>query len=114
REVEKRYTEMMLLIPNVISPYTPIGQSDRDNVEIYRRGEIPQFDFPPLDHVALGEKHKLFDIPRGVKVAGTRQYFLTGMGVALQRAVQQLAIDLLVERGFTLMDVPVMVREENF
>ena len=114
REVEKRYMEMMLLVPNVISPDTPIGESDKDNVEIYRRGEIPQFDFPPLDHVALGEKHKLFDIPRGVKVAGTRQYFLTGMGVALQRAVQQLAIDLLVERGFTLMDVPVMVREENF
>lgn len=62
--------------------------------------------------MALGELHKLIDVPRGVKTAGTRNYYLTGAGVALHRAVQQLAVDLLTERGFQLLDVPLMVRAE--
>jgi seryl-tRNA synthetase len=113
-DVEASFRDLMLRVPNIISPDTPIGESDEDNVEVRRVGEIPQFDFEPLDHVALGEKYDLFDIPRGVKVAGTRNYFLKGIGTYLHRAVQSLAIDLLTERGFTVMDVPVMLREEMF
>lgn len=111
-DVEAKFRELMQLVPNVISPDTPIGESDADNVEVRRVGALPAFDFEPLDHVTLGEKHDLFDIPRGVKVAGTRNYYLKGLGLYLHRAVQQLAIDLLSDRGFTAMDVPVMVREE--
>lgn len=111
-EVESQWTALLLLVPNIISPDTPIGESDEENVEVRRVGEVPQFDFPFQDHVTLGEMYDLFDLPRGAKVAGTRQYFLKGIGLYLHRAVQQLAIDLLTARGFTAMDVPVMVREE--
>lgn len=111
-EVETNLNELLLKVPNIISPDTPIGASDEENVEVRRVGEIPQFDFEPLDHLALGEKYDLFDIQRGVKVAGTRNYYLKGIGLYLHRAVQQLAIDVLTDRGFTVMDVPVMVREE--
>lgn len=112
--VEEKLRDLMLRVPNIISPDTPIGESDEENVEVRRVGEIPVFDFEIQDHVALGEKYDLFDIPRGVKVAGTRNYFLKGIGLYLHRAVQQLAIDLLTDRHFTVMDVPVMVREEMF
>jgi seryl-tRNA synthetase len=54
----------------------------------------------------------MIDIPRGVKTAGTRSYYLTGIGAMLHRAVQQLAVDMLVAKGFTLMDVPLTVRTE--
>ncbi|MCM3703764.1 serine--tRNA ligase [Paenibacillus macerans] len=110
QEAEQEYRELMLLVPNPASPDTPIGLSDQDNVEIKRTGEPPAFDFEPRDHVALGELHRLIDIPRGVKTAGSRNYYLTGMGVLLHRAVQQLAVDLLVGKGFTLLEVPLMVR----
>ncbi|QGQ97266.1 serine--tRNA ligase [Paenibacillus psychroresistens] len=116
-EVETALTEavtqfhtLMILVPNVISPDTPIGRSDEDNVEIKRVGEIPCFDFEPKDHVKLGEIHAIIDIPRGVKVAGKRNYFLKGNGLFLHRAVQQLTLDLLADRGFTALDVPLMVR----
>jgi len=112
RAMDEEFEQIMFLIPNRISPDTPMGQSDADNVEIRKHGDIPVFDYEPLDHVALGEKHQLFDLPRGVKVAGMRNYFLKGWGLHLHRAVQQLAIDLLVPRGYEMMDVPVMVREE--
>jgi seryl-tRNA synthetase len=111
-QVEADLRRQILLVPNIISADTPIGESDADNVEIRRVGKIPQFDFALRDHVTLGEMHGLFDIPRGVKVAGTRHYFLKGLGVYLHRAVQQLALDVLTERGFTPLDVPLMVRED--
>jgi seryl-tRNA synthetase len=81
-------------------------------VEVKRVGEPPQFDFPAQDHVTLTAGLGLLDIPRGVKVAGSRGYFLKNAGTHLHRAVQQLAIDLLAGRGFTIMDVPVLVRED--
>lgn len=110
QEAEREYRDLMLLVPNPISPDTPIGRSDRDNVEVRRAGEPPAFGFEPRDHVALGELHRLIDIPRGVKTAGSRNYYLTGIGVLLHRAVQQLAVDLLVAKGFALFEVPLMVR----
>ena len=111
-EVERRYKDLMLLVPNVVSPDTPFGESDADNVEFKRVGEPPKFDFPPKDHVALAENLGILDIPRGVKVAGSRGYFLKGAGLLLHRALQQLAIDLLADRGYTVMEVPVLVRED--
>ena len=53
----------------------------------------------------------MIDVERGVKLAGTRSYFLTGWGAMLHQAVLRLAVDVMVERGFTLMSVPVLVRE---
>ncbi len=111
-QAERQFTALMLQAPNWISPDTPIGRSDEDNVELRRVGSPPVFAFPPKDHVELGELHDLFDIPRGVKVAGSRSYFLKGAGFFLHRAVQQLALDLLAERGFTIMDVPLIINEE--
>lgn len=112
KEVETHYRQLMLHVPNVVSPDTSAGSSDHDNVEVRGAGEPTRFDFEPKDHVALGELHQMIDIPRGVKIAGSRNYYLTGMGALLHRAVQQLALDVLIQRGFTLLEVPLMVRTE--
>ncbi|WP_217556769.1 serine--tRNA ligase [Paenibacillus sp. GbtcB18] len=110
RLADQAYTAAMLRVPNPVSPDTPAGQSDKDNIELYRAGTLPDFAFEPKDHVALGNLHRMIDIPRGVKTAGPRQYYLTGAGVLLHRAVQQLALDLLTEKGFMPVDVPLMAR----
>lgn len=112
RGLENEYNQRLILVPNIVSPDTPPGTSDQDNVEIRRVGEPPVFAFEQKDHVQLGELHRLMDIPRGVRTAGTRSYYLTGIGAWLHRAVQQLAVDMLVAKGFTLMDVPLTVRTE--
>lgn len=110
--LEQQYIGLMYKVPNIISPDTPEGESDQDNVEIKKVGEIPQFSFLFQDHIEIGTRLDLFDIPRGVKVAGSRNYFIKGMGFHLQRAVLQLAIDVLVKKSFTLMDVPVTANED--
>jgi seryl-tRNA synthetase len=109
-EVEQPFNKLMMLVPNLVSPDTPIGQSDADNVELRCVGERPNFGFGIRDHIALGELHDIIDIPRGVKTAGTRNYYLKGAGAMLHRAVQQLALDLLTAQGFTLLEVPLLVR----
>ncbi|XID95506.1 serine--tRNA ligase [Paenibacillaceae bacterium WGS1546] len=112
-EALRRYGKLMLLVPNLVSPDTPEGSSDADNVEIRRVGAPRKADFPLLDHVALGELHGMLDLARGVKAAGTRNYYLKGTGVRLHRAVQQLALDLLAAKGFETLEVPLMVRPET-
>ncbi|MFF2019141.1 serine--tRNA ligase [Paenibacillus sp. NPDC058177] len=112
-EAEQRCSELMLLAPNPVSLDTPVGRDDSDNVELRRVGTPPEFDFTPRDHVELGEMHDILDIPRGVKAGGPRSYVLKGAGLYLHLAVQRLALDVLTERGFTVMDVPVIVRPET-
>ncbi|WP_028547441.1 serine--tRNA ligase [Paenibacillus sp. UNC451MF] len=109
---EQAFKKLMLRVPNIVSPDTPVGRSDADNVEIRRVGFPIRFDFVPRDHVALGELHNMIDIPRGVKTAGSRNYYLKGAGVMLHRAVQQLALDLLMHKGFLPLEVPLMARAE--
>ncbi|WP_128100019.1 serine--tRNA ligase [Paenibacillus sp. DCT19] len=110
--IQEEFTRMQWLVPNVVSPDTPVGTSDADNVELRRVGEIPTFEYSMKDHVELGEMHDLIDIVRGVKIGGTRSYVLKGAGALLHRAVQQLALDLLLKQGFTPLEVPLMVRED--
>ncbi|MDM5280207.1 serine--tRNA ligase [Paenibacillus silvae] len=110
--IQEEVTRLQWLVPNVVSPDTPAGLSDEDNVELRRVGELPEFDYAAKDHVELGELHGLIDIPRGVKIGGTRSYVLKGAGWLLHRAVQQLALDLLLRHGFTPLEVPLMVRED--
>lgn len=111
-ETERRWRGLMLLVPNPVSADTPMGRDDTDNVELRRVGEPPAFDFAASDHVELGERLGLLDLARGVKIGGPRSYVLKDAGLRLHLAVQQLALDVLAERGFTLLDVPVMVRPE--
>ncbi|MDA1526724.1 serine--tRNA ligase, partial [Bacillus cereus] len=108
------YNTLMLLVPNIISSDTPIGLSDKDNVVVKEYGRKPTFTFSIKDHIELGHSLDIIDIKRGVKVAGTRNYYLKNMGASLHRAVQQLAIDHLIQKGFTLLEVPAMINEEMF
>ena len=98
RQTERMYDVLMLQVPNVISPDTPAGASDRDNVELRRAGELPAFGFEPRSHVQLGESLAIVDLARGVKIGGARQYVLKNAGLLLHRAVQQLALDLLLQQ----------------
>ncbi len=111
REIEEEFAALMLTIPQPPAPEVPLGEDDTQNVELRKVGEVRQFDFEPKDHVTLGQELGMIDIERGVKLAGTRNYILTGDGALLHQAVLRLALDLMVERGFKPMHVPVLVRE---
>lgn len=110
RDIEQEFQTMLLGIPSIPSTDTPFGLSDKDNVELFRNGDIPQFDFIPKDHLELGKSLDIIDFERGVDIAGARSYFLKGAGAELERAIHSLTLDLLKERSYLQMSVPVLVK----
>lgn len=110
-EVQQRFDQLMLTIPNVPLAEVPVGAGEADNVEVRRVGQIPTFDFAPRDHEELGNMLGILDKERGIKVAGARGYLLRGAGALLEMAVMRLAMDILIERGYELILGPVMVQE---
>jgi len=111
-DLEGLFQTLMLQIPQIPAEDVPIGKDDTENVEIRKVGKIREFDFTPKDHVELGESLNLLDIPRGVKLAGARSYFLTGDGAMLHWAVVRFAVDFMVKRGYFPMYPPMIVREQ--
>jgi seryl-tRNA synthetase len=98
-------------LPNIPHESVPDGLSEDENVVEREVGDRPEFDFEPLDHVALGEGLGIFDSDRGSKTSGSRFVYLTGRGVILELALVRFAMDFLSERGFTPVVPPVLVRE---
>ena len=112
RELINELNRLLLYVPNPPTEDVPVGRDESDNVEIRKVGSKPEFDFDILDHVELGIKHDLFDIERGVRVAGSRSYYLKREGMLLENALMRYALDVLVERGFVPFSTPVMVKED--
>jgi seryl-tRNA synthetase len=99
-----------LAVPNVVQEGTPPG--GEDDYRVIREVGTPPALTDPRDHLALGELLGAIDVERGAKVSGSRFYYLTGVGALLQLALLQLAMSQLVERGFTPMVTPALVRPE--
>jgi seryl-tRNA synthetase len=106
------FDELMLRVPQPADNDVPLGKDDTENVEIKRVGEVRQFDFETKDHVQLGTALGIIDVERGVKLAGTRNYFLKGEGTLLHWAILRFAMDFMVGRGYTPLAVPLLMKDE--
>ncbi|MSR42233.1 MAG: serine--tRNA ligase [Phycisphaerales bacterium] len=120
--IEPEWKALWMQVPQPPAADVPKGKGSDDNVEI-RRWSPSNWDFAktfegnrgfkPRTHVELLKMHRLADFERGVKMAGTRHYVLTGLGMRLHQAVLRYAVDFMADvRGFTPMGVPVIVKEE--
>jgi seryl-tRNA synthetase len=112
RQVEATFEALMLQVPNVPADDVPEGTSDADNVVLKTWGELPSFPFPVRDHVEIGELLDIIDMPRAVKLAGSRTYFLKNAAVLLEQALLQFALQHMRRKGFTPLIVPHLVRDE--
>jgi seryl-tRNA synthetase len=111
-EAEATLADLLARVPNVPHESAPDGFTEDDAVEVRRHGEPPAFDFEPRDHVALGELLGVLDTERGARTSGSRFVYLLGDIVHVQFALVRHALDILVEKGFTPVIPPVLVREE--
>ena len=110
-EAEARFVRVAGSIPNVIIEGVPEG-GEADFVTLREVGEKPAFTFEPRDHLALGELLDAIDIARGVKVSGSRFYFLKGVGARLELALMTYALDTALDAGFTPLITPTLVKPE--
>jgi seryl-tRNA synthetase len=113
RDAHAQVEPLLLTVPQPPDADVPEGKDASDNVVVRKWGEPTKFDFKPKSHVEIGKALGLFDFEAGAKVAGSRSYFLKGAGAELHWAVIRFALDMMTrEKGFTLMVVPVLVREQ--
>jgi seryl-tRNA synthetase len=111
-EADAAAQALLLQIHNLIDPAAPIG-GEEDFVVLEHIGTPRDFSkdgFEPKDHVELGKILKAIDTERGAKVAGSRSYYLTGVGALLEFALVQYAITSAVKAGFIPVIPPVLVK----
>jgi len=110
--LEEEFKSNLLLIPNPPSDDVIDGASDKDNTTNRTWGEPTKFDFESLDYLELAKKHDLLDIERGVKVAGSRSYYVKRELALLEFAIIQYALETLTAEGFVPMITPVLLNRK--
>lgn len=112
KEIETQLRAIQSSVPNMTHPDAPVGALESDNKVIRTWGTPPKFDFKPLDHVELCEKHKLVDLEAGARVTGHGFYFLKNEAALLELALVQFAVQKVLAHGFTLHITPDLARME--
>ncbi|MCR9244075.1 MAG: serine--tRNA ligase [bacterium] len=111
KRLKHQLEEELMLVPNIPDAEVPEGKDDTLNVEVRKWGVPTKFDFEPRAHYDLGEAQGWLDFTRAAEMAGSRNYMLFGDLALLHDAVLRLAVELMVERGFTPIDPPLLVRD---
>ncbi len=114
RELEAQLKTLMYAVPQIPWEGAPVGPDEHSNLETLKIGVPREFDFTPLDHVALLEKNRWAETERMARIAGTRSYSLRGDLALLEMSVLRFAVDFMVQRNFELITVPSYAREEAF
>lgn len=111
-QMDVEIREIQLAVPNMAHPDCPVGVDDKSNLELGRGKHEPRsFDFKPLDHLEIGEKHDWIDFEGGARTTGNGFYFLKGDLVLLELALQQFAVSELSKRGFTPTITPDLAQD---
>ncbi|MDQ1310149.1 MAG: seryl-tRNA synthetase [Pseudomonadota bacterium] len=112
--VQAEFDAIILGLPNLLHDSVPDGRDESANVEVHRWGTPREFDFTPLDHVAIGEKLALVDFESAGRISGARFVVLKGGVARLQRALIQYMLDLHTsQHGYTEVYAPYLVSRQS-
>jgi seryl-tRNA synthetase len=119
-ELMIEYNSILLRVPNMTHPDSPVGKNDSENKEIERYGEIPNFsaqggpasDWEPKGHEELMKDLDIIDFEKAAEVSGSKFYYLKNEGALLEMALIQFAFSKLVEKGFTPFITPDLARDK--
>ncbi len=113
-QLQSEIRDVALSIPNLPDDSVPVGRDENDNLEVSRWGEPRQYDFPVLDHVALGEMSGGLDFAAAVKLTGARFVVMKGQIARMHRALAQFMLDLHTnEHGYLETYVPYLVNHDT-
>ena len=112
KTLREKLRKDMLVIPNIIDPSVPIGPDDTHNVEIERFGEPVVPDYPIPYHTEIMESFGGIDLDAAGEVAGNGFYYLLGDIARLHSACLAYGRDFMIDRGFTYVIPPYMIRSK--
>ena len=114
KSVEEELNNLLLIIPNLPHPTTPVGRSEAENQVIRSWGSPPDFSFVPKNHWEIGEQLGILDFERAAKITGARFALSKGAGARLERALINFMLDLHTgEHGYTEVLPPFMVNRAS-
>ena len=108
-KLEHSLTQTLLTIANVPHESVPDGLTDVENVVIAHHGKKPSFDFTPLPHWELTNRHYLVDFERGAKVAGAGFPFYVDGAAKLHRELINFFLGMATTSDYTEMRPPLFV-----
>ncbi|MCF8715506.1 serine--tRNA ligase [Joostella atrarenae] len=106
-------SSLLYKIPNIPHPSVPAGNSDEDNVEIFKEGAVPELEGDALPHWELAKKYDIIDFDLGAKITGAGFPVYKGKGARLQRALIAYFLDKNTAAGYTEYQVPHLVNEAS-
>jgi len=113
-QVEQRFEQMMLDLPNIPLDEVPVGESEQDNVVMYQVGERRRFDFTPRPHWEIGEELGILDFEGAARMAGARFVTDVGAGATLERALINFMLDTHTRKhGYTEIFPPYLANERS-
>ena len=111
--LEKRDT-LRMKIPNILHESVPIGENDQKNTLHSLHGNKAELDFSAKTHNEILEENAWVDLDRAAKITGSRSYFLKGDLARLELALQVYSSNFLIDRGYTLIQPPLMMNKESY
>jgi seryl-tRNA synthetase len=112
RDYESRMQDLLLNIPNIPSPTTPVGKDETENPVVRTWGEPTKFAFTPKNHWEIGESLDILDFQRAAKISGEGFTVYKGMGAGLERALINFMLDVHIGQGYTEILPPVLMNEK--
>lgn len=114
QDIQDELSELLASIPNIPDDEVPMGESEADNVEIRRWGDVPEFDFEAKDHVDLMATGDKLSFDQASKITGSRFITMRGEIAKLHRALTQFMLDVhTTEHGYEEVYVPYIVNRES-
>jgi len=110
-ELKERQDALLARLPNLPDPEAPEGMTEEDAEVLRELGERPEFDFEPLDHLELGQRHGWIEMEAAAKASGSRFAYLLGDLVMVELALVRFAMEVVRGEGFVPAVPPVLVRE---
>jgi len=111
--VQKELAELLYQIPNIPHSSVPAGNTDEDNEEIFREGDIPVLNDGAQPHWELAKKYDIIDFELGTKITGAGFPVYKGKGAKLQRALISYFLDKNTDAGYQEVQVPHLINEAS-
>jgi seryl-tRNA synthetase len=109
---EEQLKQILATVPNLLDQTVPIATDENGNIVVEEFGNLPRFNFPPLDHSTIATKLKLLDFEQSAIVSGARFSSLFGNLAKLERALSNFMLDIANENGYNEVSPPNLVKSE--
>ena len=113
-ELKQKRDAVLMHLPNITHKSVPYGESEKDNKVIKEPGKKPSFKFDLKNHEQLAEELQIAEFDRATKISGAGFYFLQGDLALLNQALIRFAIDKMLKKGYSLAEVPAMMRRKPY